>query len=103
MQGQLNPFYRRVWFALALAVGVQFAAWCIADWLYVRFGVYQIESALAILPFLALALGILLPAHTTRRRRIVGGTLIGISSTMIAVLLVVMFCIPFHFAIGGKW
>ena len=103
LRSGLQPFYRSVWFAFALAVGVQFTAWCIGDWLYVRFGVYQIDSALAIVPLLALALGILLPAHTARRRRILWGTTIGISSTVIAVLLVIMFGIPFHFAIGGRW
>ena len=97
------PIHRRPWFAVAVGSALQFASWCIVDVLYVRFEMHHVEPAILIAPIVALVLQILLPAYPTRRRRIVAGVLLSLTSTAIAVVLVILFGLPFHFAIGGRF
>jgi len=102
-QPALLPVRRRPLFAFVVGTGLQFAWWCIVDLLYVRFNLKRLEHTILIAPLLALLLQILLPAYPTRRRRIVAGALLGLMSTAIAVLLVGLLGLPFHFAIGGRF
>lgn len=97
------PIHRRPWFAVAVGSALQFASWCIVDVLYVRSDMEHLEAAILIAPLLAIALQLLLPAYPTRRRRIVAGVLLSLTSIAIAVILVILFGLPFHFAIGGQF
>ena len=95
---------QRFWLT-ALAGGVaMFAAWCVLDYVLVRFApsrIHDFDWALRLLPFAVGYSSAVVLRHVKVGARVGLSIAAAVLASIAAALLVLFFGLPFHFSIGG--
>lgn len=95
------PIYRRASGLFIIGVLLQFGIWCAVDVLWVRFDGREFEGVAFASPIVSLLVVIRLLDAPTFLAKVARGIVLSVGTTVVAIILVLVLGIPFHFMIGG--